>query len=467
MDPSATGFALVVFVVLLLVNAFFVAAEYAFVRVRGTQLQELIEVGSARARKAMRILLSLDSYISAIQLGVTLAALGIGLVGEPAVARVIEPALEPLGAPVIVSILSFLIAFALVTYATVVLAELAPKYLALERALELALWTAYPLDLFHSLMRPFINVINGSAFGVLRLFRVRPGVEAQAHSAEELRMLVAASTKNGILQESERILVGNALDFAETLVRQVMVPRTEIVAIPDDSTVEGVVQLLRQSPFTRLPVYRDDLDHIVGVVHVKDVVGAAPARAVSELMRKPLYLPETAHLDRALAQFRRERVQLAIVIDEFGGTAGLVTLEDVIEELVGEVQDEFDREAPMLREESGVYLINGLMTLPDVRERLALDLADEPDDTPGGGVFDDLRAARPARAGRGLRRRRGLPLHGHGGGGAARRAGEGEEVTGEGLGRYPTVDERRPARLLDGKPYACPSADSSVGWVSE
>lgn len=390
MDPSATGFALVVFVVLLLVNAFFVAAEYAFVRVRGTQLQELIEAGSARARKAMRILLSLDSYISAIQLGVTLAALGIGLVGEPAVARVIEPVFEPLGAPVIVSVVSFLIAFALVTYATVVLAELAPKYLALERALQLALWTAYPLDLFHSLMRPFIKFINGSAFGVLRLFRVRPGVEAQAHSAEELRMLVAASTKNGILQESERILVGNALDFAETLVRQVMVPRTEIVAIPDDSTVDGILQLLRQSPFTRLPVYREDLDHIVGVVHVKDVVGAAPGRAVSELMRKPLYLPETAHLDRALAQFRRERVQLAIVIDEFGGTAGLVTLEDVIEELVGEVQDEFDREAPMLREESGVYLINGLMTLPDVRERLGLDLADEPYDTVGGMIFGRL-----------------------------------------------------------------------------
>jgi CBS domain containing-hemolysin-like protein len=390
MDASATGFALVVFVVLLLVNAFFVAAEYAFVRVRGTQLQELIEVGSARARKAMRILLSLDSYISAIQLGVTFAALGIGLVGEPAVARVIEPAFEPLAAPVFVSVLSFLIAFTLVTYATVVLAELAPKYLALERALQLALWTAYPLDLFHSLMRPFINAINGSAFGVLRLFGVRPGAEAQAHSAEELRMLVAASTKNGILQESERILVGNALDFAETLVRQVMVPRTEIVAIPDDSTVEGVVQLLRQSPFTRLPVYREDLDHIVGVVHVKDVVGAAPARPVSELMRKPLYLPETAHLDRALAQFRRERVQLAIVIDEFGGTAGLVTLEDVIEELVGEVQDEFDRDVPMLREESGVYLINGLMTLPDVRERLGLDLSNEPYDTVGGMIFGRL-----------------------------------------------------------------------------
>jgi CBS domain containing-hemolysin-like protein len=392
MDPSATGLALIIFVLLLLVNAFFVAAEYAFVRVRGTQLQELIEAGSLRARKAMRILVSLDSYISAIQLGVTLAALGLGLVGEPVVGRILERLFEPLGtvSPVLLSVLSFLIAFALVTYATVVLAEVAPKYLALERALGLALWTAYPLDLFHSLVRPFTYVINRSALAVLGLFGVRPSAEAQAHSAEELRMLVAASTRKGILQESERVLVANALDFAETLVRQVMVPRTEIVAVPDDTTVAGVVSVLRQSPFTRLPVYRDDLDHIVGVIHVKDVVGAPPEKVVRDIMRKPLYLPETAHLDRALAQFRRERMQLAIVIDEFGGTAGLVTLEDVIEELVGDVQDEFDREAPMLREESGVYLINGLMTLPDLRDRLGLELADEPYDTVGGMIFGRL-----------------------------------------------------------------------------
>ncbi|HEV2250680.1 MAG TPA: hemolysin family protein [Candidatus Limnocylindria bacterium] len=401
MDPSATGVALVIFVLLLLVNAFFVAAEYSFVRVRGTQLQERIEAGSLRARKAMRILMSLDSYISAIQLGVTLASLGLGLVGEPVVGRILERLFEPLAAvsPALLAVVSFLVAFALVTFATVVLAELAPKYLALDRAVGLALWTAYPLDLFHSAMRPFIVVINGSALGVLRVFGVRPGALAQAHSAEELRMLVAASTKNGILQESERVLVGNALDFAETLVRQVMVPRTEIVAVPDDTTVAGVVQLLGQSPFTRVPVYRDDLDHIVGVVHVKDVVGAPAVRAVREIMRRPLYLPETAHLDRALAQFRRERVQLAIVIDEFGGTAGLVTLEDVIEELVGDVQDEFDRETPMLREEGGVSLINGLMPLSDVRDRLDLDLAGEPYDTVGGMVFGRLgRLAQPGDA---------------------------------------------------------------------
>lgn len=392
MDPSATGWALVIFILLLVVNAFFVAAEYAFVRVRVTQLEEQAAAGSLRARKATRIVGALDSYISAVQLGVTLAALGLGLAGEPFVARLLGPLLAPVGAvsPALGAVLAFLIAFAVVTYITVVVAELAPKYLALERALDLALWTAYPLDLFHSLMRPFIYVINRSALGVLRGFGIRPTTRAQAHSAEELRMLVAASTRTGVLRESERVLVGNALDFAETLVRQVMVPRTEIVAVPDDSTVASVVQLLRQTPFTRVPVYHEDLDHVVGIVHVKAVVGAAPDMSVRGLMRKPLYLPETAHLDRALAQFRRERVQLGIVIDEFGGTAGLVTLEDVIEELVGEVQDEFDRETPMLKEENGVFLINGLMPLADARERLHLESAEEPYDTVGGMIFGRL-----------------------------------------------------------------------------
>ncbi|HVR88663.1 MAG TPA: hemolysin family protein [Candidatus Limnocylindria bacterium] len=392
MDVNAAGLAAVVFVVLLLANAFFVAAEYAFVRVRATQLQALVTAGSLRAKKAARIVTDLDSYISAIQLGVTLASLGLGFVGEPAVARLLDPAFHPLADahPVIYSLVSFLISFGIVTFVTVVAAELAPKYLALERTLVLALWSAYPLDLFHTFMRPFIFVINRSAFALLGLFGIRPGTDVEAHSAEELRMLVATSTRKGILQESERVLLGNALDFADTFVRQIMVPRTEIVAAPDDATVADVLELVRQSPFTRIPIYHEDLDHVIGIIHVKDAVGAPSDRPARDVMRRPLYLPETAHLDQALAQFRREHVQLAIVIDEFGGTAGLVTLEDVIEELVGEVQDEFDRETPMLREEGGVFLINGLLTLADARDRLGLQLPDEPYDTVGGMVFGRL-----------------------------------------------------------------------------
>lgn len=392
MDPGGAVPAILLTLFLIFVNGFFVAAEYAFVRVRRTQLEEELATGRARARLAARIEGSLDTYISASQLGVTLASLAIGWIGEPAVAAFISPAFAWLSdrSEGAFHVVSFALAFGVITYLHVVIGELAPKYLSIQRALTVALWCALPLHAFYVVLSPFIAFVNGSANQLLGLVGIKATADLDVHSEQELRMLVASSTRKGILQESERVLLGNVLDFADTLVRQVMVPRTEIVAVPDDTTVGGVIALLRQSPFTRIPVYREDLDHVVGVMHVKDVVGAAPDRPARELMRKPLYLPETAHLDRALAQFRRERVQLAIVIDEFGGTAGLVTLGDVIEELVGEVHDEFDREATMIGEENGVFLVNGLVTLADVRERLGLELAAEPYDTVGGMVFGRL-----------------------------------------------------------------------------
>ena len=392
MDATGALPAILITLLLILLNGFFVAAEYAFVRVRRTQLEELLATGSARARLAARIEGSLDTYISASQLGVTLASLAIGWIGEPAMAALIAPAFTWLNdrSDAAFHIVSFTLAFGVITYLHVVIGELAPKYLSIQRALSVALWCALPLHVFALVLSPFISFVKASADRLVGLAGIKATTDLDAHSEEELRMLVASSTRKGILQESERVLLGNVLDFADTLVRQVMVPRTEMVAVPEDTTISGVVQLLGQSPFTRIPVYREDLDHIVGVIHVKDVVGAAADRPARELRRKPLYLPETAHLDRALAQFRRDRVQLAIVIDEFGGTAGLVTLEDVIEELVGEVQDEFDREAPMIREENGVFLVNGLLTLAALRERLTLELAEEPYDTVGGMIFGRL-----------------------------------------------------------------------------
>ena len=206
-------------------------------------------------------------------------------------------------------------------------------------------------------------------------------------------MLVAVSTKKGVLQESERLIVGRAMEFADRMVRQVMVPRTEMVAVTDDVGVKELLATARQHRFSRFPVYQEDLDHIIGIVHVKDLVGIdRDSRASArEVMRKVPVIPETMRLDQALAEFRRQRVQLAVVLDEFGGTAGLVTLEDVIEQLVGEVQDEFDREAPAFKEEGpGTYVVDGLTALDALRERLQLLLVDEPYDTVGGLVFGRL-----------------------------------------------------------------------------
>ncbi len=397
------GAAIILTFILVLVNGFFVAAEYAFVRVRGTQLDELAKTGDRRAKLAAHISDDIEPYISTVQLGVTLSSLGVGLLGEPAVGRLVDPVLGGLRdlSETAFSVVSFLIAFSLLTYVTVVSGELAPKYLAIQRALRVALWAAYPLHFTYRVAYPFIWLMNRSAAGVLRAFGLKPTSDLDVHSDAELKMLVAASAKQGVLQESERVIVGNALDFADTVVRQVMIPRTEIVSVPEDVDLAGLLAMARQTRFSRFPVYREDIDHIVGVVHVKDLVGVdrmshATAR---DLMRKVPAIPETLRLDQALADFKRQRTSLAIVIDEFGGTAGLVTLEDILEQLVGEVPDEFERgEVKRITEEApGTFVIDGLVSLDDLREKLGLVLEEEPYDTVGGLVFG--RAGRLAETG--------------------------------------------------------------------
>ncbi len=396
MDASAAIPAVLITLLLVFLNGFFVAAEYSFVRVRETQLDELAAGGNAAAKRAKKISDRLDSYIGATQLGVTLASLAIGWIGEPAVAVLISPLfgwLLAISEPLF-HVFSFAIAFAAITYAHIVIGELAPKYLAIQRALRIAVLCAYPLDVFYQIVRPFNWLVSKSANTVVSWLGIQPHDALDAHSDQELKMLVAASAKQGVLQESERVIVGNALDFADTVVRQVMVPRTEIVAVPEDLDLTGLVATARQTRFSRFPVYREDLDHIVGLVHVKDLVGVDRTSHATgrDLMRRVPFIPETLRLDQALAEFRRQRAGLAIVIDEFGGTAGLVTLEDVIEQLVGEVTDEFDvGDAQRIKEESpGTYVIDGLVPLADLRDRLNIALADEPYDTVGGMVFGRL-----------------------------------------------------------------------------
>lgn len=393
MDLGAAMPALLVTVVLLAVNAFFVAAEYALVRVRRTKLVELAEGGSRRARLALRINDSIDEYISAVQVGVTGASLGLGIIGEPALSGLLSPVLGVLPLPEAFGrAVTFVLSFALVTYLTLVISELAPKYVALEHATPLALATAYPLDLAYRVLYPFVWLVNRGAAALVRAFGIHPASDLDVMSEEELKLLVAASTRKGVLAESERVLLQRSLEFADTLVRQVMVPRTEIAGIEHDRTLRELRDLTRDHPFTRFPVFHEDLDHVVGVVHIKDLVPAQDlSRPVREVMRRPVFLPDTTRLDRALARFKQERMQLGIVVDEFGGTAGLVTIEDVLEQLVGEVQDEFDRETPHFRTEpGGTLLVDGLASVAELRERLGVELDVERYDTVGGLVFGRL-----------------------------------------------------------------------------
>jgi CBS domain containing-hemolysin-like protein len=394
MDLGAAVPALALTAFLLLANAFFVAAEFGLVRVRETQLKELAEAGSSRARLGHHLSRNIDAYLSACQVGITAASLALGIVGEPAVARLIEPLFGWLIAlsETAFHIVSFAIAYGVITYLHIVVGEQAPKYFAIQQALPTTLWSAYPLHIFYRATYPFIWVVNHSANALLKALGMKQSDMAEAYSEEELKMLVAVASRTGVLQESERVLLDRALDFADTLVRQVMVPRTEIVGIDETATLRELRDLARGRPFTRFPVFHEDLDHVVGVIHIKDLVPAADlSRPVGEVMRKPLFMPETTGLDRALAEFRRQRLQMAIVVDEFGGTAGLVTLEDVFEQLVGEVQDEFDRETPAFRsEKDGTWLVDGLGSLAELRERLGMELEEEPYDTVGGLVFGRL-----------------------------------------------------------------------------
>lgn len=393
MDLGAAMPALLVTVVLLAINAFFVAAEYALVRVRRTKLVELADGGSRRARLALRINDSIDEYISAVQVGVTGASLGLGIIGEPALSGLLSPVLGVLPVPeAFARAVTFVLSFALVTYLTLVISELAPKYVALEHATPLALATAYPLDLAYRVLYPFVWLVNRGAGALVRAFGIQPASDLDVMSEEELKLLVAASTRKGVLAESERVLLQRSLEFADTLVRQVMVPRTEIVGIEHDRTLRELRDLTRDHPFTRFPVFHEDLDHVVGVVHIKDLVPAQDlSRQVREVMRRPVFLPDTTRLDRALARFKQERMQLGIVVDEFGGTAGLVTMEDVLEQLVGEVQDEFDRETPHFRSEpGGTLVVDGLASVAELRERLGVELDVERYDTVGGLVFGRL-----------------------------------------------------------------------------
>lgn len=389
--------ALLLTLLLIALTAFFVSAEYALVRVRETQLAELAERGNPAAALAQRMVRELDQYVSAIQVGITALGLALGLVGEPAVFSVIAravPAVDALGQGLL-HVLAFVIAFALVTFVTVVLGEVAPKYVALQFPLRLAVITAFPLHWFTLAVRPFVWAVGGSARALVRPLGVTRPARETTYSEEELRLLVAASARSGVLQESERELLHNVLEFADKMVRQVMVPRTEIVAVEADATVQDVVDLSRHHPYTRFPVFREDLDHVVGVVHLRDLVELpteARRRArVTQVMRRVVAVPDTMRLDRALAEMRLQRTPLFLVIDEFGGTAGLVTMEDVLEELVGELRDEFDRGAPPIRSaEDGSLVIDGLTPLEEIRERLGLELADEPYDTVGGLVFGRL-----------------------------------------------------------------------------
>ncbi|WP_139490207.1 hemolysin family protein [Brevibacillus dissolubilis] len=386
---------LVIFLVFL--NGFFVAAEFALVKVRQTRLAQLVSDGNKRAKYAQSISQQLDAYLSACQLGITLASLGLGWVGEPVIAElIVEPLLAGMASEAMIHTISIAIAFAIITFLHIVLGELAPKSLAIQKAESTSLWVAAPLMFFYKLSYPAIWLLNGTATFFLRLVGLTPASEHEsAHTEEEIRLLVNESHKSGHIDQEEMDLVDNVFEFSERLAREIMIPRIDIVCLYDDNTFEENLEIIRESRHSRFPVAHEDKDRIIGFVHATDFYLTALTNGdrtkLENFIRPVLTVPESMEISHVLRLMQKRRSQLAIVIDEYGGTAGLITMEDILEEIVGDIQDEFDEhERPDIENNDNTLSVSGKTLLSELNDIIPVEIHSDDVDTIAGWLYSQL-----------------------------------------------------------------------------
>lgn len=379
---------LVLFLVML--NGFFVAAEFAIVKVRSTQIDPLVAKGDRRAKLAKEIITHLDAYLSATQLGITMASLALGWIGEPFVAAMIRPWCEGVGITnvKVIEAISFGIAFSIITFLHIVLGELAPKSLAIQKARATALWIAYPLTLFSNFFKPFIWSLNYLANLILRGLGIHAISESELlHSEEELRLLLAQEQRGSAANKN---IVLNAMDFQKKQARHSMVPRKDIVALPISAPIRDNIEKMRAHKFSRYPVYKETIDNIIGIINTKDIFKydrhVKPEFTLESVLRDANFLPETVSLEKVLEMILQKKNHLIVLADEFGGTAGIITLENVLEELVGPIQDEFDRERPeIVKLGTDEYLLDAALTTNDVERLIERELS--PKDILSIGAF--------------------------------------------------------------------------------
>ena len=394
-SSESVGWRLFFALFLVVLNGFFVAAEFAIVKVRASQIEIKAKSGSRVGKMAKNILHNLDGYLAATQLGITLASLGLGWVGEGVMHTVFQNMFIDLNIQVsdaFIHTASTVVAFSVITIMHIVFGELAPKSIAIQRPVATTLFVAIPLQIFYVVFRPFIWSLNSLAGVILKPFGVNTaGGHESLHSNEELQYLLDQGKESGALEDNEHELIKNVFDFNERVVKNIMVPRTKISGIELSTSKEEVVRKIIGEGYSRLPVYDDIIDKIIGIVHAKDILPLLAGNvqwALSDIIRKPYFVPETKKINDLLSELQQKRIQIAIVIDEFGGTAGMVTLEDIVEEIVGEIQDEYDEEKPTVEKISDTeFVINAYATVYDVNEHLPHDLPEDEDfDTIGGLV---------------------------------------------------------------------------------
>jgi CBS domain containing-hemolysin-like protein len=390
--------ALILAAVLVLINGWFVAAEFALVRVRSTRLKQLAAEGNRTAELCLSMTARLEEYLSAIQLGITLASLALGWIGEPSMARLLRPLLGLIGLQTYAHGIAITTGFLIITFLHVVVGEQAPKVMAIQRAEAMSLIVARPLRLFFILTYPLIWVLQRSANGVIRMLGLKPRAEAEAAmTQEELQLVVASSHRQGLLDEATRDLLDNAMVYGQRIAREIMTPRRDVVAIDVKMPVMDAINLAIEKEYTRYPLVDLDTDRVLGFIHIKDlpaiVMGRRKISSLTEIARQPLIVPETQRIDRLRRHFQAGRVHFGIVIDEHGDFTGIVSLEDLLEEIFGDIQDELDREVPafVARPDGSAELDGGLLLEKAVR-KLSLRLTEEIEgvDTIGGYVFSLL-----------------------------------------------------------------------------
>lgn len=385
---------LIAFAILIAATAFFVATEFAIVKVRTTKIDQLVAEGNKSAIRAKKVISNLDEYLSACQLGITITALGLGWLGEPTFEIILHPVFEFFNlSGNVTTVLSFIVAFSLVTFIHVVVGELAPKTLAIQKAEAVTLKLSGFLILFHNIMYPFIRALNGSARGLTGLFGLKMISESEeAHSEEELRMILSDSFKGGEINHSEYEYVNSIFEFSDRIAKEIMVPRTEIISIERGQTIREVFEVMGIEQYTRYPVTDGDKDHVIGLVNMKHLLtayikdAANGDKLVDDYMQPVIRVIETIPISDLLLKIQNERIHMAILMDEYGGTSGLVTIEDIIEEIIGDIQDEFDEdEIPEIQEiAEDHYIFDAKMLLQEMNDILGTTIEDEDIDTIGG-----------------------------------------------------------------------------------
>ncbi|MGE7664766.1 hemolysin family protein [Ureibacillus composti] len=393
-----TAINLTIFIVLIALTAFFVATEFAIVKVRQSKIDQLVTEGKKGALAAKHVTTHLDEYLSACQLGITVTALGIGMVGESTFEFILHPAFEAIGIPSdYVHFFTIGAAFVIATFLHVVVGELAPKTAAIQKSETITLLFAKPIMIFYKLLYPFIWFLNGSARILVGLFGMKPASEHElSHTEEELRLLLTESYKSGEINQNELKYVNNVFEFDDRIAREIMVPRTEIVGFEKHISFNEVLTTIEEERYTRYPVYEEDRDNIIGFINIKDFLTqginnriSADTFKLDHFMNPVIKVLETTPIQVLLTKMQKERTHIAILLDEYGGTSGLVTVEDILEELVGEIRDEFDDDeiAQIRKVKAGHYIIHAKVLLEDVATLLNIPLENPDVDTIGGWYF--------------------------------------------------------------------------------